>query len=286
MRLLITGRGTSGSWAIRGTQLGAAIGATVLPRATGVRDFDAVVIVKRDSAGTAAAAHRAGVPVIWDVVDGWNQPAGNDWPREHCLAWLRGEVAMMRPAGIVAATQAMAVDCREFGLPVLALPHHARPGLAQNPIRERVAAVGYEGAEHYLGRWAAAVARECARRGWRFVINPPALADVDIVVALREADGYAPRNWKSAVKLSNAQGSGTPFVGVPECGYMEQSCGAELFVADAPALARAFDALTPHAVRRRAADAMRAAAPRIEDIASIYRGWLEGVVERQSACCG
>lgn len=283
MNLLVTGRGTSGSWQIRGVQLGKAIGATVLPQAVDVDPFDAVVIVKRALPDLGMRARLAGVLVIWDVVDAWPQPVGNTWGRDECLAWLRQQVKAIRPAGIVAATRAMAADCAEFSVPVLALPHHARPGLDANPIREHVQTVGYEGGEGYITRWRQHIEAECKRRGWRFVINPARLADVDIVLALRDATGYAPRHWKSAVKLANAQGSGTPFIGCREAGYLEGAIGTCEKWADTPEeLKRAFDALTPQGERRRAAQWMRSVAPALDQVAVKYRAWLEQVCETAS----
>ena len=40
MKILMTGTGNSGSWRIRGEQLGAAIGADVIPRATEVNGYE------------------------------------------------------------------------------------------------------------------------------------------------------------------------------------------------------------------------------------------------------
>ena len=278
MNVLVTGRGVSGSWKIRGEQLGSAIGATVLPMAADFDPFDAVVVVKRPPPDMPARVRAAGVPLIWDLVDAWPQPIGNSWSRDDCMAWLRQQVKQIRPAAIVAATRAMADDCAEFGVPVLALPHHARPGLAMNEIRDKVKTVGYEGGEGYIAGWRRTVEAECKRRGWSFVINPPRLADVDIVLGLRDADGYAPRNWKSNVKLANAQGSGTPFVGGREAGYLETRIGNCEKWADTPEdLKRAFDALTPHGERRRAAQWMRSVAPTLEQVATRYREWLEHV---------
>lgn len=277
MNVLITGRGTSGSWRVRGEQLGAAIGAAVVPKALDVAGFDLAVVVKRSENDLLQRLRRADVPLIWDVVDAYPQPAGNTWTRDQCMAWLRAEVQRIQPAGIVAATLAMARDCEEFGIPVLALPHHARPSLARNPIRDEVHVVGYEGAEHYLGRWRQVLESECARRGWRFVVNPPSLADLDIVVALRDVDGYAPRNWKSGVKAANAQGSGTPFIGCREAGYLETSCGCERWADTDKELVRAFDALTPQAERARVGGWMHAAAPLLSSVACTYAKWLKEV---------
>lgn len=273
MNLLFTGRGTSGSWMIRGEQLGRTMGAAVVPQALDVAPFDVAVLVKRPMAELLQRFRRAGVKVVWDVVDAWPQPAGNGWKKERCLDWLEEMFVMIRPAGIVAATEAMAADCQRFGVPVLALPHHARPGLRMNPIRP-VKVVGYEGAEHYLGRWREVVEGECARRGWEFRLQPAELADVDIVLALRDAYGYAPRNWKSNVKLANAQGSGTPVICGREAGYLETQCGAERW-ADTPAeLRTAFDSLEPTAERAAASRRLKDAAPQIDSIAGTYLTWL------------
>lgn len=275
MKILVTGKGSSGSWAIRGLQLGGAIGATVLPRALDVGPYDLAVLVKRSPPDLLVRLHQAQVPIVWDVVDAWPQPEGNRWSRDACLSWLRGQISSIRPVGIVAATQAMATDCAEFGVPVLTLPHHARPGLQRNPIREQVSVVGYEGAEQYIANWRPFIEAECQRRGWRFVVNPASLSDLDIVLALRDADGYAPRHWKSGVKLANAQGSGTPFIASPECGYLEQSVGVERFIESPENLKAAFDALTSQAERRRAADWMVAVAPPLAQMATRYREWLQ-----------
>lgn len=274
MSILFTGRGTSGSWQIRGVQLGRAMGATVMPEARDVAAHDVAVLVKRPTPDLLQRLRRAEVPTVWDIVDAWPQPVGNDWGRSQSLGWLGQTAASIRPAAIVAATRAMAWDCRGLGVPVLHLPHHARPGLRRNPIRAEVHTVGYEGGEQYIARWRPAIEAECARRGWAFVTQPAELADVDIVLALRDATGYAPRKWKSNVKLANAQGSGTPVVCCREAGYLETQGGGEQW-ADTPAqLARAFDILTPLSARRNAAAKLLAAAPQLQTIADTYSTWL------------
>lgn len=280
MRVLITGRGTSGSWKIRGEQLGAAIGATVVPEADmrTIAAHDMVVLVKRGSADLLQRIRVAGVPLVYDVVDAWPQPEGNSWGYGSCMSWLSGRIEQLRPAAIVAATQAMAIDCRDFGVPVLRLQHHARPNQEVNPLRERVATVGYEGSTDHLGRWAAVLEQECRRRGWRFQVNPRQLADLDLVVALRERQGYAAVRWKSGVKLSNAQATGTPFIGAPEAGYLEQavtSCERWSWTADG--LSTALDELTPLQERQRVSALMRTAAPSLPAVAHTYLTWLQGL---------
>lgn len=271
--ILVTGSGSSGSWQIRGVQLGAAIGATVLAKAVDIDPFDAAIVVKRPPLDLVSRIHRAGVPLIWDVVDAWPQPAGNDWCRSACMDWMRDQMAAIRPAAVVAATKAMAKDLWEFGVPVLALPHHARPGQRRNPIRQ-AAVVGYEGAENYIRAWRPVIEAACRIRGLQFVINPPDLDQVDIVLALRDSTGYAPRNWKSNVKLANAQGTGTPIIACTESGYLETSCGAEVW-ADTPAeFQLALDDLRDTAHRRALSVTLAAAAPRIDAVAATYLAWL------------
>jgi hypothetical protein len=273
MHILMTGRGTSGSFQIRGVQLGQTIGATVMPNALDVAPYHVAVLVKRPTAELLQRFRRAGTKVIWDVVDAWPQPAGNEWTKERCLAWLEEMIAMIQPAGIVAATQAMAADCEHFGVPVLALPHHARPGLRMNPIRP-VKVVAYEGGEQYIASWRPVIEAECARRGWQFVTQPTELADVDIVLALRDSSGYAPRNWKSNVKLANAQGSGTPVICNREAGYLETASGAERWADTPDELAAAFNELESTAVHRDASKILRNAAPSIDSVAATYVAWL------------
>lgn len=272
MNILITGRGTSGSWQIRGVQLGAAIGATVEPNASKVKGYQVAVVVKRPRPDLLHRLSSVGVPIVWDIVDSWPQPAGNEWSRDECMVWLREQVRWIKPAGIVAATRQMALDCEEFAVPVLALPHHARPGQVINPIRERVKLVGYEGGEQYLGRWRAMLEAECGRRDWWFAVNVAKLAELDIVVAVREAKGYAARHWKSGVKLANAQGSGTPVVCNRSAGYMETASGGEQWADDETEMRAALDALASLEARREAV--AKFIAPQMDEIANTYKTWL------------
>lgn len=237
------------------------------------------VIVKRLDPRSMAAMRAMRIPIVYDVVDAWPQPHGNLWSRAECMVWLREQLKAVKPYAVVAATRAMAADIEEVGFkgPVLALPHHARPGMALNPIRHRVEVVGYEGGVQYLGKWQPILDAECKRRGWRFAVNPDQLADLDIVVALREANGYAPQTWKSGIKLANAQGSGTPFIGCREAGYRETDNGSALWAGSRAELSGAFDELTDFAMRLLVSEELRAATPRLEDVAAKYREWLEAL---------
>ncbi len=64
---LITGKGTSGSWAIRGVQLGTAMDATVVPNARQLDGFDQIILCKRYT--PELLERLRGRKVIWDVID-------------------------------------------------------------------------------------------------------------------------------------------------------------------------------------------------------------------------
>ncbi len=285
-RILITGKGTSGSWKIRGEQLGRAIGATVVAQAsrTVIEAHDLVVLVKRGPEDLVRRIRESGKPLVWDVVDAWPQPAGSHWLRPACLQWLRQRLNELRPAACVAATPVMEADIEAERVPALCVWHHARPGQAINPLREHLATIGYEGSEAHLGTWAQHLDTAARRARVRFVLHPPRLADVDIVVALREQTGYAARHWKSNVKLANAQGSGTPIIMGTESAYLAKACGAEAIVSGPADLDEAIELLRPAAVRRAAAEAMRAAAPSLEACAAAYLDFLTSVAAQRARC--
>jgi hypothetical protein len=138
VRVLVTGKGTSGSWQIRGEQLGRAIGATVKPKADG--NFDLAVVVKR--------GRFPNLPVVWDIVDAY--PQSRPWKKDEAIAWVRGSIKAQRPIAVIWPNKRMREDC-DTGLPGIVLPHHYRPGIEANPIRERIQTVGYEGSPKYLG---------------------------------------------------------------------------------------------------------------------------------------
>lgn len=273
----MTGRGTSASWQIRGEQLGEAIGETVRKDATDVRagTFGLAIVVKRLSYDLLQRLHKARIPIVYDVVDAWPQPVGNVWDEATCKAWLAQHIAQIKPIAIVAATKAMAKDCEGFGVPVLALPHHARPNQAANPIRDQVRKVGYEGAAHYLGSWQKFMQDECDERGLEFSLNPESLSDVDIVVAIRHDSGYAPRHWKSNVKLANAQASGTPCIANRESGYWETKCGAECFADTHDEMIMALSTLASWESRKAAQMQMITQAPTLHAVAKEYKQWLQ-----------
>lgn len=277
-QILVLGGGSkAGAWKVRGEQLGKAIGAVVLNGLNNANlvGFDLVVAVKRPILADVQRIQASGIPIVWDVVDAWPQPIGNWWPKETCMNWLKAELRRLKPIGVVATTTAMAEDCGSTKRNVLVLPHHARPGLERTPIRDAVKTVGYEGGLQHLGGWEHRLRDSCEARGLTFDRAAASLNTLDIVVAMREPDGYAVRNWKSNIKLANAQASGTPCILNRELGYMQSASGAELWADSNKELEAALDELiSENGMRQVRSDKLYTARPKLEVIADTYRAWL------------
>jgi hypothetical protein len=236
--------------------------------------YDIIIGVKRVPDALAQAWRGR---LVWDIVDAFPQPHGNHWSEAECKTWLSKEVRRLSPIAIIAATRKMAEDCALFGVPVLWLPHHYRPGIKINPIRERIEVIGYEGGLAYIERWRSSIDRECNRIGARFVVNPQNLADLDVVLALRGETGYAPRNWKSNVKLSNAHGSGTPWIGGREAGYLEMATGSEQWADTPQELRDSIDSIAEHSKRQEIGRRFLESRISLEQVAEKLLGFLHGL---------
>lgn len=280
MRLLFTGRGGSGSWAIRGEQLGRACGAEVKAKATldDCRSVDLIVVVKKITEETLAALRGSGRPWVLDVLDLFPQPGCSAWSSGEAIGWVQSRLRKLAPTAVIWPNHRMRQDC-DVGLPSLVLPHHYRPGIQRNPIRETVQVVGYEGAEAYIAKWRPVIEFQCKRRGWKFVVNPSHLADLDIVLALRSGqwDCYATTHWKSNVKLANAHGSGTPFVGQREDGYLETCSGGEYWTETPHGLDVCFEWLAPQGVRQQVRDRFLEKAYSVDEAAADLTRFLHGL---------
>lgn len=279
VNFVFTGGGKAGSWLCRGDQIGRALGANVKPDAT-VSDFrraDLTVCVKRCPEDRLAALRASGKPWVFDIVDCYPQPEASSWTAAEAIRWMQARLAHLKPDGVIWPNQRMAEDVG-FSGPQAVIYHHHRPGIRHNPIREDVFAVGYEGEPRYIEKWLVHIESECEKRGWIFHVNPPHLANVDVVLALRGGNwnGYVPAHWKSNVKLANAHGSGTPFVGSPECGYAETRSGAEYWATTPGDLRAAFDWLTPRRTREEVSRRFLEKAYCLADAADAYRAFLCG----------
>jgi hypothetical protein len=100
---------------------------------------------------------------------------------------------------------------------------------------------------------------------------------MDIVVAVRAQQGYAPKHWKSNVKLANAQGSGTPCILNREAGYKDTECGAERWADTQDEMKACLDELADYQARISTSMCLLRAAPRIEMVAEHYKAWLVGL---------
>lgn len=160
----------------------------------------------------------------------------------------------------------------------MVLPHHGWPKYhAPIEIRKDIKRVGYEGGEHYLGRFRAVIDAECARRGWTFEVNAGNLQECDIGICLRDPQDYASQHWKSNCKLANMQLMGLPAICSLEQGYCEFSSGTELFIEDPSQVGQAFNGLTYYHGRVTTSDTMKLAAPKLDNVALRYKEWLEAL---------
>lgn len=275
--MIVVGKGSSGSWKIRGEQLGAAMGLRVM-HGISRNTREPAILVKRP---TEEILNNLKGPIVWDVVDAWPQPSGNNWGRSDCIYWMQEMIRKIKPVAIVAATRNMARDLEDFAkVPVKWIPHHGRPGIKVNTIRKDIKTIGYEGGANYIVKWGAVLRLECEKRGWRFVCESGqnALASFDIVVALRDPDlnsGYAPRKWKSNVKLANAHASGTPFIGNEESGYLETMSGFEYWAENKIQLSAALDWLERYETRLEVHNHFLKSAITVQSVAEEYKSWIK-----------
>lgn len=272
MKILVTGRGSAGSWTIRGVQLGAAIGADIISNASidVQKKYDVIICVKHTPSDLDTSKL-----IIWDMVDSWPQPEGNVPGKEKSIAYINRKLVTMEHDYCVAATARMRAD---IGASTVVY-HHFRPGTSRRTITPEVAVVSYEGDTRYLGRWQEVLENECKERGWVFMPN----ADrPDILVAFRDEPfkGYATDNWKSNVKQANAQAAGIPFVALPEAGYKETSSGAELYIDSFCQLKEAFDILKHQGERLWRSQKMfdKSAEYDINVIAKGYSEWIASLL--------
>lgn len=293
VRALFTSRSSAGAWQIRGLQLAATRAnwrAVNHPRSADLAACDLLCVVKKADPDVLYRARRLRKAVVYDIVDNWVQP--DDGLRHTSVAQAR---ALFAPAwreiaadGYLFPTQRMARDLGALVPRGITLYHHHRVGIAPNPVRERVATVGYEGAD-YLGEWRARIEAACAQRGLRFVANPARYTDLDVVVLVRGGahGSFLARSYKSNVKLANAYGSGTPaLVHVDEMSAHDTDCGDVLFFSDHPgSFERQLDRLcASHALRlamhRRF---LQASAPfHIDRIAATLEGFFLQVLRERS----
>ncbi len=290
---LFTSRSSAGAWQVRGEQVAATRGnwrAVQRPTEADLAACDLLCVVKKPDPAATGSARAMGKAVVLDIVDGWAQP--RDGLRHTTVDAAR---ALFAPAwralgadAHIFPTRRMAQDLGPLVRCGVAIPHHWRPGIGRNPVRERVAVVGYEGAD-YLGEWRVRIEAACAARGLRFVVNPAAYTDLDIVLIARGGQhaNFLARHYKSNIKLANAYGSGTPaLVHAGELSAQETDCGDVLFFTDAPgSLERQLDRLcASHALRQAIHHRFLAAAQRftLARIADAFEAFFLHVLRQRA----
>lgn len=275
MKIVFTGRGTSGSWQIRGIQMAEALKADAVRMASAddLRKYDVIVAVKRIDATLLQSLRRSGRPWVWDMVDPYPQPGCSGWTRDQSIRWVKNQIRDLAPAAVIYPNAKMRYDVGTYG-PVIY--HHYRPGIAANPIRERIRVIGYEGGRAYLDHWGRAFTRAAEAIGARFDDQIRQLSDCDVVIACRGGvhDSYPCRHWKSNVKLANAHGSGTPFIGQLDDGYAETATGLEEWIETEDDIRRALAALSDQPHRRKVAERFRASSRTVQTTAEELRAVL------------
>jgi hypothetical protein len=269
-----------GSWQMRGKQIGAALGATVTakPKPDDWGRANIIILVKHAAHRWGHEARESGARLIWDVLDIWPQPAGN----QTSLEQLRREIWDTRDAvgisTLIGATSKMAAD-----IGGIYIPHHSHAGLQPTPIRSRLKVVAYEGNERFLGSWRAALEQACQRLGVKFVINPRDLSAVDLFVAFRgeQWNGLVCRQWKSGVKYVNAIAAGRPTLTQGSAAFFELRAPGQV-VELQDELEDAIRAWMPADRRQNALDDCKRMAPLcyLEAVEQRYQALIEDVVRR------
>lgn len=274
VKLLVTGKGgKSGSWSIRATQLGGAIGAKVQANAdlATCKEADLIIVVKRTPPKLMENIAKSGKPWVFDIVDGWPQPF--PWHDKESIGWLQERILTLNPNAVVYGTTRMMADA-EF--PGLVLPHHAWSKYSPIEVREKVSVVGYEGSLTHLGHWFDVIQTACNRRGWHFRVNGD-MSKADIGIALRGNGGYPAKYWKPGTKLANLHALGLPAICSPETGYYEIASGKERWIVEGDNIDNVFDLFEPYETRLEINRVVPHYAPRLDQIAKHYKDWLNGV---------
>lgn len=251
MRVLITGLGSKLAYKIRARQIGKAMKCHVVKNADrgDIERADLVVVVKWLPEKTVDVIRKMGKPWVWDMVDVYPHEQSHKWSQEEAIAWLQETLYTEKPTAMVGATRRMFQDSN---YPGFFLPHHHMPRLKPAPFREKMQVLGYEGMPKFLGRYKGFLEEECKKRGWKFVINPESLHELDAIVALRDRPCYVNTHWKSNVKQANAHASGLPFIAQRECGYLENTSGKDIWADTDSALINALDMLCSKSLRKEA----------------------------------
>lgn len=291
VNVCFTSRSSAGAWQIRGEQIASTRSnwkALNKPSDKDLEQCDLVCFVKKPDSKTIDRARKMGKPIVFDIVDSWAQPDdGLEYTDLGMARELFGRSwKEIKADGYIFPTRRMQDDLGSLVQNKITIYHHYWPQIQENPIREHVKVIGYEGAD-YLGDWLPLIEQACFKREIKFVANPQNYTDLDIVVLARggEHGNFLARNYKSNVKLANAYGSGTPaLVHFKEMSAHDTDFGDVLFFTDQPgSFERQLDNLiNSHALRKKIHENFLRTAPlfHIKNISNQFEGFFLRILEK------
>lgn len=258
IKVCFTGRVRKGSWKIRGLQIAASRRNWDAPYELNkleIGKYDLYCVVKKPDDAILKMLTKSGATVVYDIVDPWAQPQDGIQVGDVNAAreLFTGYFDRLKASSYIFANRTMKQHLRPLVPHGTFIYHHYWPNVSLNPIRDKVEVVGYEGNPRYLGEWESALHDACNRRGWRFVVNPANLTDIDIGIIARggEDDNFLSNNYKSNVKLANFYGAGTPcLVSAKEMSCHEIDEGDVRFFSTPEELDFQFDQLSDCRVRK------------------------------------
>lgn len=235
MKIGFIGHESKGAWQIRAKQIAPHLGA-VLDSRMSRSNYDLVILIKTPEPKLVTRIKALNIPVIWDVIDFWPQRIDktlSNHNRDQIMKWVKPFLESVNPKHIITATNKMKNDLESLGYNATTIYHHHRPKIKINPINKELRTIGIEGSMGQYGSWTEKLKTISRKLNLKFITNftpgDDLLYTFDIVIATRGYTGYAPKNWKSNVKMANAHASGTPGIFNDEQGYKETACGHELW---------------------------------------------------------
>lgn len=258
VKVCFTGRVRKGSWKIRGLQIAACRRnwhASYELNSSEIGKYDLFCVVKKPDDSILKMLTKSGATVVYDIVDPWAQPEDGIKISDvsNARELFAGLFDRVKASSYIFANRTMKQHLRPLVPHGTFIYHHYWPNVSLNPIRDKVDVVGYEGNPRYLGEWADTLRAACDRRGWKFVINPTNLTDIDIGIIARgsEDDNFLSNNYKSNVKLANFYGAGTPcLVSAKEMSCHETDEGDVRFFSTSEELDAQLEQLTDYHVRK------------------------------------
>jgi len=236
MKIGFIGHESKGTWQIRARQIAPYLNADLDSNMNNLK-YDLVILIKTPSPDLINRIKQNKIPVVWDVVDFWPQRIDrtlSNLNKDQIMNWVKPVLGSVDPKHIITATNTMKIDFESLGYKnCTTIYHHHRPKIKINPINKLCQTIGIEGSIGQYGSWIEKLKIISKKLHMKFTTNHSTLDDLlhtfDIVIAQRDFTGYAPKNWKSNIKLANAHASGTPGIFNTEQGYKETACGYEFW---------------------------------------------------------